>query len=425
MRWHRSNSLPGPLSATNGGSWLAADSILRTAVRLRVSTRTAGTKSLSDRPENHDGDVAQARDSREPLDRGLARCRVEALLLIAKSPLNYRRLASLADLEDATQARTLVAELNDLYDSNGRGIRIEQIAGGSRMMTRAVVSPWLRKLGVLPPAIRLSWPMMETLAIVAYRQDVTRADVEAVRGVACGEILRQLMSLDLVRISGRSEDLGRPYLYGTTKRFLQICGLASINALPAIDSRGFCDDVSGSPDVADSSDDSPFPPSQESDTRSGSPVSKESDVSIALTDALATDSVLSTFATTTVGESLAAPVASPLDPSAVTDLSDAVAVIEDEEDDLFEKGLEDDEEEFVDDDEDWDDDDEEDDEEEDDLEDEDESEEDEVEDEADASWEEVDDDEADEDWEDEEEDDDDWEEDDDEEEEEEDEEWDG
>lgn len=352
--------------------------------------------------------AAESPDPHEPLEHGLARSRVEALLLIAKMPLNYRRLASLAGLEDATQARTLVAELNDLYDSNGRGIRIEQIAGGSRMMTRSVVSPWLRRLGVLPDAIRLSWPMMETLAIVAYRQDVTRADVEAVRGVACGEILRQLMSLDLVRISGRSEDLGRPYLYGTTKRFLQICGLASINSLPAIDSRGFSDDVSDSPDVADSRDHSPHPHSQEPDGNAGASVSKESDVSIALTDALATDSVLSTFATTSGGESVATAVANPTDPSADTELNGAVAVIEDEEDDLYEKGLDDDDDEdFVDDDDDWDDDDEDDDDEsdEDDL-DEDDDDDDDVED--DASWEEVDDDEADEDWDDDDEEEDDW-----------------
>ena len=374
-----------------------------------------------------------ASDSREPIDHSLARSRIEALLLIAKSPLNYRRLASLAELEDATQARTLVAELNELYDSNGRGIRIEQIAGGCRLMTRAVVSPWLRRLGVLPPAIRLSWPMMETLAIVAYRQDVTRAGVEAVRGVACGEILRQLMSLELVRISGRSDDLGRPYLYGTTKRFLKICGLASINALPAIDSQGFCDDVSHPSDIdspgdadslnAESANENPVSPSPESDVNAGSPVSKEPDVSLAVTDALATDSVLSTIAH--AGEAYATAVVDPLDPNAASIAAESAAgipaaVIEDEEDDLYEKGLEDDDDEdFVDDEEDdWDDDDDDDDtDDDDDLDDDDDVEDDDAED----SWEEVDDDEADEEWDDDEDDeeDDDWDDDDDEEEEEE------
>jgi len=368
-------------------------------------------------------EVAGSPDERESLDPAIARSRVEALLLIAKSPLNYRKIASLAGLEDATQARTLVTQLNELYDSQGRGFRIEQIAGGSRMMTRSVVAPWLRRLGVLAPAIRLSWPIMETLAVVAYRQDVTRADVESVRGVACGEILRQLMQLDLVRISGRSEDLGRPYLYGTTKRFLKICGLASINALPAIDSRSFCDDLSGSPEIGTVRDDSDIPPPTTSAANADAQVPKESDVSLAVTDALATDSVLSHFATGVAdphGESLDA--AQTLGLKLATPVGgDPRAVIEDEEDDLFEKGLEvddddvddvddDDDDDDVDDvdDDDWDDDDDDDD---DDDNDDDEIEADEADDDEeddDDSWEEVDDDEADEEWDDEDEEDDDW-----------------
>ncbi|WP_186775023.1 SMC-Scp complex subunit ScpB [Allorhodopirellula solitaria] len=348
----------------------------------------------------------------DTLDASVARSRVEALLLIAKSPLNYRKIASLAGLEDATQARTLVAELNELYDSLGRAFRIEQLAGGCRMMTRSFVAPWLRRLGVLAPAIRLSWPMMETLAVVAYRQDVTRADVESVRGVACGEILRQLMQLDLVRISGRSEDLGRPYLYGTTKRFLKICGLPTINALPAIDSQRFCDDVSGNLIATENDGDSELSPAIEPVDETASQVPKESDVSLAVTDALATDSVLSHFAT-----GVADAATESFDDVTASASSDAApaAVIEDEEDDLYEHGLDvDDDEDFVDDDEDdWDDDEDEDADEDDDLDDDDDEDIDE-----DDSWEEVDDDDADEDWDDEddsdeEDDDDDWDDDDD------------
>lgn len=344
-----------------------------------------------------------------PSSTSLARSRVEALLLIAKTPMNYRKIASLAELEDATQARTLVGELNELYDSLGRGFRIEQLAGGSRMMTRSVVAPWLRRLGVLAPAIRLSWPMMETLAVVAYRQDVTRADVESVRGVACGEILRQLMQIDLVRISGRSEDLGRPYLYGTTKRFLKICGLPSINALPAIDSRAFCDDVSDIAVATDNGGGSELSPSIDPVEATVSQVPKEPDVSLAVTDALATDSVLSHFAT-----GIADQATESFDRVGTSASRDAnpTAVIEDEEDDLYENGVEDNED-FVDEDDDWDDDDEAEDDEEDDEDEDEVAEEEEVaeEDEVDAddSWEEVDDDDADEDWDDEDDDeDDDW-----------------
>ncbi|MFG0290422.1 MAG: SMC-Scp complex subunit ScpB [Rhodopirellula sp. JB044] len=379
-------------SSQNGG-----EAVLRLAAASKIAHHVASQEDTG------------ADSKAEPLDPAIARSRVEALLLIAKSPLNYRKIASLAGLEDATQARTLVNELNELYDSLGRGFRIEQLAGGSRMVTRSVVAPWLRRLGVLAPAIRLSWPMMETLAVVAYRQDVTRADVESVRGVACGEILRQLMQLDLVRISGRSEDLGRPYLYGTTKRFLKICGLASINALPAIDSRGFCDDVSGSQDVAPVRGDDKNSKSHESADPAASQVPKESDVSLAVTDALATDSVLSTF-TTGIDDATGEPIEGTGMTMPTADASDEgnpVAVIEDEEDDLYERGLDDDDddEDYVDDD-DWDDEDDD----EDDEDDEDEDDED-LDVEEDDSWEEVDDDEADEDWDDDDEDeddDDDW-----------------
>ena len=167
-------------------------------------------------------------------DPKIRRMRLEAVLLVAKTPLTTRKLAQLAHLADGTEARTLVRRLNQIYDDLGRAVRIEQVAGGFRMLTRAAYAPWLARLGHLPSAVRLSSPMMETLAVVAYRGPVSRADVEAVRGVACGELLRQLMERDLIRISGRSEELGRPYLYDTTKHFLQLFGLPSGDALPPI-----------------------------------------------------------------------------------------------------------------------------------------------------------------------------------------------
>ncbi len=160
------------------------------------------------------------------------RQRVEAILLIAREPLSSRRLAEYAHLADGTEARTLVRRLNQLYDETGRAFRVEQVGGGYRLLTRAAFAPWLRRLAHVPPQERLSAPALETLAVVAYRQPVLRADIEAIRGVNCGEILRQLMERDLVRIGGRSDELGRPYLYTTTKRFLQLFGLQSLEELP-------------------------------------------------------------------------------------------------------------------------------------------------------------------------------------------------
>jgi len=135
-------------------------------------------------------------------------------------------------LADATEARTLIGRLNELYDEAGRAFRVEEVAGGYQLLTRAKFASWLRRLGHVPAEVRLSAPALETLAVIAYRQPVLRAEIEAVRGVNSGEILRQLMERDLVRISGRSEELGRPYLYATTKRFLQVFGLISLDELP-------------------------------------------------------------------------------------------------------------------------------------------------------------------------------------------------
>ena len=157
---------------------------------------------------------------------------LEAILMIAKEPLSARRLAVLAGLADATQARTLARHLNEQYDLHKHAFRIEEVAGGMQLLTRPQFSSWLRRLDHVPREELLSQGMLETLAIVAYRQPLLRAEIEAIRGVSCDEVLRQLMQRDLVRICGRHEDLGRPYLYGTTKRFLLLFGLQSLDSLP-------------------------------------------------------------------------------------------------------------------------------------------------------------------------------------------------
>lgn len=168
-------------------------------------------------------------------DRRLAMQRLEAVLLLAREPLNSRKLSQHANLADATEARTLIRQLNARYDERGRAFRIVDVAGGYQLLTRPQLASWLRRLEHTPSEVRLSAPALETLAVIAYRQPVGRADIEAIRGVNCGEIVRQLMDRDLVRIGGRGEELGRPYLYATTKRFLQIFGLSSLDDLPRAD----------------------------------------------------------------------------------------------------------------------------------------------------------------------------------------------
>ena len=179
------------------------------------------------RPINSAPALPTARDDRL--------CRLEAVLFLAREPLTTRKLAQFAQLDDGTEARTLVRRLNKLYDEGRRAFRVEEVAGGYQLLSLPKLAPWLRRLQYLPPEARLSVPAMETLAVIAYRQPVLRADIEAIRGVNCGEILRQLMERDLVRIEGRSEELGRPYLYATTKRFLQTFGLYTLDQLPRAD----------------------------------------------------------------------------------------------------------------------------------------------------------------------------------------------
>lgn len=152
--------------------------------------------------------------------------------MLSREPLSLRKLAQLANLTDGTEARTLVAQLRRRYDERGCAFQLEQVAGGYQLLTRPKFAPWLRPLGAIEQEIRLSPPALETLAVVAYRQPVLRAEVEAIRGVSCGEILRQLMDRDLLRIVGRSEELGRPLRYGTTKYFLRSFGLCSLEELP-------------------------------------------------------------------------------------------------------------------------------------------------------------------------------------------------
>jgi segregation and condensation protein B len=158
--------------------------------------------------------------------------RLESVLFLAREPLSSRKLSQYANLADGTEARTLIRRLNTIYDREGRAFHVVEVAGGFQLLTRAQFAPWLRRLGIVSTEVRLSAPAMETLAVVAYRQPVLRVDIEAVRGVACGEILRQLMERELVRISGRSEELGRPYLYSTAKRFQQLFGLRNLDDLP-------------------------------------------------------------------------------------------------------------------------------------------------------------------------------------------------
>ncbi len=172
-------------------------------------------------------------DCPEDIDAKLAR--LETVLFLAREPLSTRKLAKLANLADGTQARTLVKQLSKQYNQRASALQVVDVAGGVQLLTRPQLADWIRRFHGGTDPLRLSAPAMETLSVVAYRQPVMRAEIEGIRGVQCGEILRVLMERDLLRIVGRAEELGRPFLYGTTKNFLQVFGLRRLEQLPSID----------------------------------------------------------------------------------------------------------------------------------------------------------------------------------------------
>ena len=191
-----------------------------------------------ERPEELTGADDGAPGGNEPgPDLPLAR-RVEALLIGSDRPLSEARLGALLGLPGkgvAKRVQEAIAQLNAAYETTGRSFGIERLAGGWQVLTRPELGELLARLHEERQQSRLSQAALETLAIVAYRQPIARAEIEDIRGVQSGYILRALIEKSLVRITGRSEELGRALLYGTTDRFLEVFGLRSPQSLPKLD----------------------------------------------------------------------------------------------------------------------------------------------------------------------------------------------
>ena len=160
---------------------------------------------------------------------------LEAVLFVARDPLSSAKLGNLAGLPPGTKTKSLLRQLNERYDARQTAFRVVEVAGGYQLRTRPEFAPWLARMQEVPIAIRLSSPAMETLAVIAYCQPVQRSEIERIRGVQSGELIRQLLERGLVKSVGRSQELGRPFLYGTTKYFLQVFGLGSLDELPGIE----------------------------------------------------------------------------------------------------------------------------------------------------------------------------------------------
>ena len=159
---------------------------------------------------------------------------VEAVLFASDESLTDNRLAKIVETS-IKQVRQSIKNLNEKYQANNNAFRIEQIAGGYQMLTLGTYNYWLKKLLRARSDSKLSPAALETLAIIAYKQPVIRADIEVIRGVAGGEVIRTLCYKGLVKIVGRAEILGRPMLYGTTKKFLEVFGLNTLKDLPKIE----------------------------------------------------------------------------------------------------------------------------------------------------------------------------------------------
>lgn len=205
-------------------------------------SESAGTAAVSKRKGR--GAAGSAEDV-DPAAVAAAAPAVEAMLICTDRPLSAARLAEgllAAGAVEPTHAesaeriaRAAVDRLNDDYAQAERAFRIDAVAGGYRVMTTPEHAAAVAAIRGAQAKTSLSRAAVETLAIVAYKQPLTRASLEAIRGVACGEILRSLIERRLVTIAGRAEEPGRPMLYGTTKRFLEVFGLASLKDLPSVE----------------------------------------------------------------------------------------------------------------------------------------------------------------------------------------------
>jgi len=160
---------------------------------------------------------------------------VEALLFASETPVEADRIQEVLDLGSAGEARELVRVLSGRLDGQGRALQIIEVGGGYRLVTRPEVAPWLVKLARSRTRSRLSRSSLETLAIVAYRQPVSRPDIDAVRGVNSEAVLDNLLDRRMIRIAGRKDSPGRPFLYETTRDFLVAFGLRDLTDLPKVE----------------------------------------------------------------------------------------------------------------------------------------------------------------------------------------------
>jgi segregation and condensation protein B len=161
---------------------------------------------------------------------------LEAILFVATEPVPRQRLLEVFEESAREEAARALEEVLARYEpSEGRGVQVEAAAGGYRLVTRPELNPYLRRFFDVSGANKLSMAALETLAIVAYRQPITGPEIQELRGVSPGGVLKTLLERRLVRIAGRKQVVGKPFLYATTREFLMHFGLQSLRDLPPLD----------------------------------------------------------------------------------------------------------------------------------------------------------------------------------------------
>jgi len=163
------------------------------------------------------------------------RSAIEAMLFASEKPLTIEQLRTGLDNLDAAMVRSIIEELKTEYEQANRGIRVVEIAGGFQMVTSANFAPFLKKLYKGRNAEKLSKPALETLAIIAYKQPITKMEIELLRNVNIDGVISSLADKNLIRIAGRKKAPGRPFVFGTTRQFLEHFGLKSLEELPKME----------------------------------------------------------------------------------------------------------------------------------------------------------------------------------------------
>jgi segregation and condensation protein B len=160
---------------------------------------------------------------------------VEGVLFASDAPLKAEEIARADEALDEDRVEEAIQELRTLYDETERAFQVLELGEGYQILTRSEFAPYLERFDTVPRPSRLSGPALETLAIIAYRQPIGRIEMEYIRGVGSAGVIRTLQDRDLIAVVGRAEGLGRPLLYGTTQRFLEHFGFASLDQLPRPD----------------------------------------------------------------------------------------------------------------------------------------------------------------------------------------------